>query len=144
MKKTVRVRRIESRNQLTKAYGIRARVFVKEQGVAKEIELDQDDNRAVHFLAITAGKAVGTARVVLHHDKAKIGRMAVLKSFRRRGIGTKLLNRAVAFAKSHGAGQIYLHAQVQAITFYEALGFQCVGQAFKEARILHRKMRLTN
>lgn len=144
MKTTVRVRRIESRKQLTKAYRIRARVFVNEQGVPKEIELDQDDKRAVHFLAIATGKAVGTARVVLRHGNAKIGRMAVLKSFRRRGIGTKLLKRALAFAKRHRAEQIYLHAQVQAISFYEAMGFRCVGRAFNEAGIPHRKMLFAN
>ncbi|HEY7319275.1 MAG TPA: GNAT family N-acetyltransferase [Candidatus Binatia bacterium] len=144
MKNTVRVKRIESRKQLAKAYRIRARVFVNEQGVPKEIELDQDDKRAVHFLAIATGKAVGTARVVLRHGNAKIGRMAVLKSFRRRGIGTKLLKRAVAFAKRHRAGQIYLHAQVQAISFYEAMGFRCVGRVFNEAGIPHRKMLFAN
>lgn len=144
MKTTVRVRRIDSGKQLEKAYGIRMRVFVKEQGVPEEIELDRDDKRAVHFLAFAAGKAVGTARVVISHGNAKIGRMAVLRSYRGRGIGKKLLKQAVAMAKNHGAEQIYLHAQVPAISFYEAMGFRCVGPVFKEAGIPHRKMLLTN
>jgi predicted GNAT family N-acyltransferase len=120
------------------------RVFVEEQGVPEEIELDRDDKRAVHFLALAAGKAVGTARVVIGQRNAKIGRMAVLRSYRGRGIGAKLLKRAIAIAKTHRAEQIYLHAQVPAIGFYEAMGFQCVGSVFKEAGIPHRKMLLTN
>ena len=140
MKASVRIRRIESRKQLTKAYRIRARVFVKEQGVPEAIELDDDDKRAVHFLAFAAGKAVGTARVVLRHGNAKIGRMAVLRSYRGRGIGIKLLKRSIAMAKNQRAKQIYLHAQVPVIGFYEAMNFRCVGPVFTEAGIPHRKM----
>jgi predicted GNAT family N-acyltransferase len=137
------VRQVSSEKELNKVYTIRTRVFVKEQGVPQEIELDHHDKRAFHFLVFEAGKAVGTARVVMHRGSAKIGRMAVLKSYRRRGIGTKLLKRVIAIAKNHGAQKIYLHAQVPVIGFYEAMAFQCVGPVFKEAGIPHRKMILT-
>jgi predicted GNAT family N-acyltransferase len=115
-------------------------VFVREQGVPAAIEMDRDDKRALHFLAFTAQRAVGTARIVMRYRKAKIGRMAVLKAYRGRGIGTKLLKRAIVIAKKQGAQQIYLHAQVPVISFYEAMAFQCVGPVFKEAGIPHRKM----
>jgi predicted GNAT family N-acyltransferase len=134
------VRQVSSRKELEKAYTIRTCVFVKEQGVPEEIELDRDDKRAFHFLAFTAGKAVGTARVVMHRGTAKIGRMAVLKSYRGRGIGTKLLKRAIVMAKRQDAQKIYLHAQVPVIGFYEAMAFRCVGPVFEEAGIPHRKM----
>ena len=134
------VRRISSREELEKAYTIRTRVFVREQGVPEEIELDRDDKRAFHFLAFASGNAVGTARVVMHRGSAKIGRMAVLKSYRGRGIGTKLLRRAIVMAKKQDAQKISLHAQVPVIGFYEAMAFQCVGPVFKEAGIPHRKM----
>ena len=137
------VRRVSSRKDLEKAYTIRTRVFVREQGVPEEIELDRDDQRAIHFLAFTSGKAVGTARVVMHRGSAKIGRMAVLKAYRGRGIGTKLLKQAIVMAKKQDAQQIYLHAQVPVIGFYEVMAFQCVGPVFKEAGIPHRKMVLT-
>jgi len=136
----VLVKRISSKKDLAKAFSIRIRVFVREQGVPEEIELDRDDKRAFHFLAFESGKAVGTARVVMHRGSAKIGRMAVLKSYRGRGIGTKLLKRAIVMAKKQRAGKIYLHAQVPVIGFYEAVAFQCVGPIFKEAGIPHRKM----
>jgi predicted GNAT family N-acyltransferase len=140
VKSTVVVRRISSRKELEKAYTIRTRVFVREQGVPEEIELDRHDQHAFHFLAFTSGKAVGTARVVMHRGSAKIGRMAVLKSYRGRGIGTELLRRAIVMAKKRDAQKIYLHAQVPVIGFYETMAFQCVGPVFTEAGIPHRKM----
>jgi len=137
---SVRIEKISAKSHLGKAFAIRIRVFVKEQGVPAQIELDRDDKRAIHFLASESGKAIGTARVVTRHGNAKIGRMAVLKSHRRKGVGMKLLRRAVAVAKKLGARKIYLHAQVPVIGFYEAFGFHCVGPVFDEAGIPHRKM----
>jgi len=84
--------------------------------------------------------AVGTARVVMRRKSAKIGRMAVLKSYRQRGVGKKLLRRAIALAHRHNAHKIYLHAQVPVIGFYETMGFRCAGPVFDEAGIPHRKM----
>ena len=140
MKTAVRVRRVSSKKELEQAFSIRLRVFVTEQGVPKAIEMDGDDERALHFLAFVGEKPVGTARVVMAHRRAKIGRMAVLKSCRGRGVGKELLKRAVATARRRGAEMIYLHAQVPVVGFYEILGFQCAGPVFKEAGIPHRKM----
>jgi predicted GNAT family N-acyltransferase len=137
---TVQVKRVSSKNELAKALSIRLRVFVREQGVPEEIEWDDDDRRAIHFLALVSGKAVGTARLVMRRGGAKIGRMAVLKSYRRKGIGKKLLKRSIETANRRGAQKIYLHAQVPVIGFYETRGFRCVGPVFKEAGISHRKM----
>ena len=136
----VQVKRVSSERDLRKAFAIRERVFVREQGVPREIELDRDDQRACHLLALDAERAVGTARVVICGETAKIGRMAVLKSFRGRGIGTKLLKHAIQTARAQDAQEIYLHAQISAIGFYEAMGFRCRGPIFDEAGILHRAM----
>ena len=140
MSTTIHVRIVSSKKALATAFEIRLRVFVKEQGVPEEIELDRDDERATHFLAVHSGKAVGTARVVMRRDSAKIGRMAVLKSYRRKGVGKRLLKRAVEKSRQSGAKKIYLHAQVAVIGFYENLNFRCVGPVFDEAGIPHRKM----
>jgi predicted GNAT family N-acyltransferase len=129
--------------ELEKAFALRNRVFVREQGVPEAMELDGDDQRARHFLAFVGRRAVGTARIVLRGGSAKIGRMAVIKGHRKRGIGTRLLKRAIATAKKQGARRIYLHAQVAVIDFYEAAGFRCAGPIFQEAGIAHRKMILT-
>ena len=143
VKTAARVRQVSSRKELEKAFAIRVRVFVREQKVPEEIELDRDDERAAHFLAFSGENAVGTARVVMRGKSAKIGRMAVLKSYRRRGVGKKLLKCAVAVARKQNAQNIYLHAQVPVITFYETMGFRCAGPVFDEAGIPHRKMILS-
>jgi len=139
-KSTITIKRVRSQAELVQALTIRIRVFVKEQTVPAEIELDSDDQRATHFLATSAGKAVGTARVVMNHENAKIGRMAVLKNHRRRGVGAALLRRSILAAKRMHARQIYLNAQVAVIGFYERMGFCAVGKVFTEAGIAHRKM----
>lgn len=136
----VTVKRVTSDAELARAYAIRIRVFVKEQGVPRAIELDDDDQRAIHLLAMAGDRAVGTARVVLHHGGAKIGRMAVLKSYRRRGVGAKLLSRALAAARRLKARRVYLHAQVAVSAFYQRMNFRPVGAIFDEAGIPHRKM----
>ncbi|HWH78421.1 MAG TPA: GNAT family N-acetyltransferase, partial [Candidatus Binatus sp.] len=118
-KSTIAIKRVRSQAELVQALKIRIRVFVKEQRVPAEIELDRDDQLATHFLATIAGKAVGTARVVMKHENAKIGRMAVLKNHRRRGVGAALLRRSILAAKRMHARQIYLNAQVAVIGFYE-------------------------
>jgi len=136
----VTVKRVSSDQELARAYAIRIRVFVKEQGVPREIELDDDDRGAIHFLAFVSARAVGTARVVWHRGVAKIGRMAVLKSYRRKGVGAKLLRRGIVTAQRRRARRIYLHAQVAVSGFYRRMNFYGVGPVFDEAGIAHRKM----
>lgn len=138
----VQVKRISAPSHIQRAFAIRLRVFVREQGVPAEIELDRDDQRAIHLLAVDGARALGTARIVLRRGNAKIGRMAVLKSARKLGIGRMLLRRAVAIAKRQRAKKIYLHAQVPVIGFYEKMGFKGEGPLFEEAGIPHRKMTL--
>jgi len=138
----LKIKRVSSQLELVQVFTIRIRVFVQEQRVPAEIELDTDDQRAVHFLAISSGRAVGTARVVMRHGEAKIGRMAVLKSYRRKGVGAALLKRTILAAKRLHARRIYLHAQVAVTGFYERMGFRAVGRVFDEAGIAHRKMNL--
>ena len=135
-----RVEEVVSAKELKRAFAIRLRVFVREQGVPQEIELDRDDRRASHFLATLRGRAVGTARLVTKNRRAKIGRMAVLKSYRGNGVGKALLKRAIESARKKKVKMIYLHAQVPVIGFYEKMGFHCVGRLFMEAGIPHRKM----
>ena len=137
---TLQVKQISSDEAKALAFAIRLRVFVSEQGVPRDVELDDDDERAIHFLATISARPVGTARLVMHGKKAKIGRMAVLKKYRRKGIGAALLKRGIAAAKSRGARTIFLHAQVPVIEFYEKMGFRCVGPGFDEAGIAHRQM----
>ncbi|MGH7871826.1 MAG: GNAT family N-acetyltransferase [Candidatus Binatia bacterium] len=139
-KSDLHVRQVTRERQLQQAFAIRMRVFVGEQGVPADIELDRHDRRAIHFLAFVDKKPIGTARIVMHRGSAKIGRMAVSKKYRRHGVGAKLLQRAIAIAKRLRAKKIYLHAQVAVIGFYERFGFSSLGSIFDEAGIPHRKM----
>lgn len=139
----ITVKRVTSQNELKKAFSVRLRVFVREQGVPREVELDRDDRRAAHFLAYLDGRVVGTARLVIKGGEAKIGRMAVLKSYRGKGIGKELLKRSVRLAHRRRVRRIFLHAQVPVVGFYEKRGFRCIGRVFMEAGIAHRKMVLS-
>lgn len=125
---------------LAEAYAVRREVFQREQGVPEDEEFDDDDERAVHVLARYDGDAAGTGRVVFHPTYAKIGRMAVHARFRRHHVGSAILTRLMDIARQHGATRFVLHAQVQAIPFYAALGFAITSDVFDEAGIPHRKM----
>lgn len=117
---------------------VRREVFVVEQGVPEEIEIDEHDPASIHFLARdAAGVPIGTARLL---PEGRIGRMAVLASWRRSGVGRALLSAAVETARARGDSRLYLHAQVHSIPFYESLGFSVCGEEFDEADIPHREM----
>ena len=99
---------------------------------------DGQDETAVHFIAIDeAGHALGTARLL---ETGQIGRMAVLANQRGRGIGRRLLDLAIEHAKTQGLGNVFLHAQTDAINFYRKAGFVTTGGTFMEAGIEHVSM----
>lgn len=119
--------------------GIRTEVFILEQRVPEEDEWDGLDAACLHALAVDAeGAAIGTGRLA---PDGKIGRMAVLKEWRGRGVGTGILEFLVAAARSRGLGECQLHAQSHALGFYAHRGFESVGEEFMEAGIPHRRMR---
>jgi len=117
---------------------VRREVFVVEQGVPEEIEIDEDDPVSIHFLACDFdGSPIGTARLL---PQGRIGRMAVRASWRRRGVGGSLLSAAMETARQRGDECLRLHAQVHSMAFYESLGFTVCGDEFEEAGIPHREM----
>ena len=125
------------------AYLIREKVFIQEQGVPEDMELDGFDPTAKHALAYEGSLCVGTARLVhLAHHHAQIGRMAVLSAFRNRGIGKAMLKHLIALAQAEGVLNLVLHAQVAVIPFYAKLGFIADGPIYEEAGIPHRNMML--
>jgi predicted GNAT family N-acyltransferase len=126
------------------ASAIRFRVFVEEQGVPRSIELDDLDAVCVHALAYDdAGSAdsvtaIGTGRLL---PDAHIGRMAVLEQWRRRGVGTAILNKLIEKARERGHKEVLLSAQIHALDFYRRHGFKPFGEIYEEADIPHRAMR---
>ena len=126
------------------AFLVRQEVFILEQSVPAELELDEFDSSAAHILAYQDAHCIGTGRLVnLSAKQAQIGRMAVLAKFRGKGIGKQILQKLVDLAASQGVLEIILHSQVSAIPFYGKLGFQAQGDVYEEAGIPHRNMMLT-
>jgi predicted GNAT family N-acyltransferase len=117
---------------------IRFTVFCEEQGVPREIELDEHDAVSVHAVVFEKDKAVATGRLL---PDGHIGRMAVLKGWRNRGIGGLMLQKLIGHAKARGDRQVALSAQVHAVAFYRAHGFVEEGSEYLEAGIRHQAMR---
>jgi predicted GNAT family N-acyltransferase len=119
------------------ASAIRLAVFVEEQGVPPEIEMDAIDAQCLHAVAFEKETPVGTGRLL---PDGHIGRMAILKPWRGRGIGSAILERLIEAARRRGDREIVLSAQVHAVGFYRGRGFQPVGEVYEEAGIAHQKM----
>jgi predicted GNAT family N-acyltransferase len=135
--------RIASATDLAHCHQIRRIVFIEEQRVPKDLEVDGLDPSCVHFLAEVDGQLAGTARLRVtedHHAKAE--RVAVLLAFRRHGVGAALMSALEQKAKLDGHHEVLLSAQVEAIPFYLARGYEAYGPEFMDAGIPHRKMRL--
>ncbi len=122
------------------AFALRIEVFVNEQNVPPEIELDEEDKTALHIIAEENGEALGCARLILSCGTAHIGRLAVKKACRGKGIGSDICKFAVNYARVRGCDDIWLNSQLHAAEFYEKLGFKREGGIFTEAGIEHIKM----
>ena len=116
---------------------IRRKVFIDEQHVPEQLEWDEDDDDATHFLARIGNRNVACARLTAD---GKIGRMAVLEQYRNQGIGQRLLQQVIAHARDEAYPTLYMHAQASAMGFYEKAGFTVSGEPFMEAGIPHREM----
>ncbi|BEI34033.1 GNAT family N-acetyltransferase [Polynucleobacter sp. HIN5] len=119
------------------AYPIRLTVFVNEQQVPEELELDEDDPTAWHAVVLDHSKAIATGRLLRN---GKIGRLAILKEYRGLGLGSELLKTLVSYGRQEGIKQFFLHAQTTALDFYQRHGFKAIGPVFNEAGIDHIKM----
>ena len=119
---------------------IRFAVFVDEQAVPEEIELDERDPVCTHVLAFgDDGTAVGTGRIDLEQG-GKIGRLAVLGAHRRAGVGTALMLELHEIAAARSLGRVWCNAQTIAVPFYEHLGYTVESEPFFEAGIEHVRM----
>jgi predicted GNAT family N-acyltransferase len=118
---------------------IRFAVFVEEQRVPPEIEMDEFDAVSVHALARSGdGKVVATGRLL---PDGHVGRMAVTAPWRGKGVGGKMLEALVEAARKRGDGVVILSAQTHAVAFYRRYGFTEEGAVYEEAGIPHQTMR---
>ena len=122
---------------------IRRQVFVQEQNVPEQQELDEHDATALHLLATLDGRPVGTARLLIDGTEGKIGRVAILPDCRGTGAGAALMRAALDELRARGVTTARLGAQTHALRFYEKLGFTAYGPVYDDAGIPHRDMSLT-
>lgn len=134
------IKKIERISDFEKIVDIRISVFQKEQRVSQELDFDDKDGEAEHFLAFYNKKPVACARIVFEDEKAKLERIAVLKEFRGKGIGKELINYLINYCRERKVKEIYFDAQYHAKLFYEKLVFRERGKPFEEVGIKHIQM----
>ncbi len=118
---------------------IRTPVFIVEQFVTPDFEWDEIDASAVHLLAMHENTPIACLRII-HYQK--IGRMAVLKAWRGKGVGMAMLNQAIAICSQQGSKTVKLSAQTHAIAFYEKAGFKQISAEYCDVDIPHVDMQL--
>jgi len=116
---------------------IRYEVFVDEQNVPVDLEIDGLDGKAKHALAFIDGVPIGTGRIL---NDGHIGRVAVLKNYRGLGIGKLIMKELIKCAQDMSLEKVWLSSQWHAHSFYLNFGFVCVDEIYKEAGIDHIKM----
>jgi predicted GNAT family N-acyltransferase len=138
---TATVRAASWQDDLRALQSLRREVFILEQGVPETLEWDEHDAVSLHALALgPAGRPVGTGRLL---PDGHIGRIAVLRDWRSRGVGSAILRFLIEQGQRRGLQSFRLHAQTHALAFYERHGFIAEGNVFKEAGIPHRQMTLS-
>jgi len=133
------VRWVAAATELEGALALREEVFCGEQGVPRELEFDGRDADALHVVALAPGRndVVGTLRLLLEGEQAKIGRVAVARDWRGRGIASRMLEIALTHARATGARRARLAAQIDARALYARAGFLVESEPFQEAGIAH-------
>ena len=141
---TAEFKLVENQAELEGALAVRNRVFVQEQQIPAEEEIDAADGSAVHAIAMADGIVIGAGRLVLQGDgSGKIGRMAVDREHRRKGIGGRILELLECEGRVRGCAVATLHAQEYIKDFYCRRGYSEFGEPFLEVDIPHVAMRKT-
>lgn len=141
---TYQIQRVTTEQELADALSVRRIVFIEEQEVPEELEIDEHDTldgRTIHFVAYRYGKPVGASRIRTYAPGVgKIERVAVAKTERGTGLGRQIMLEIEELAKQHGYDSLKLNAQTQAQRFYEKLGYEPFGDLFDDAGIEHIAM----
>lgn len=134
--------RLSTEADYHRALFIRRSVFILEQGVPEEIEIDEYESSSIHFLTVDSnGSAIATGRLRTKDSFIKFERIATLKEFRGMGVGQNLMGEMIRYARENYAGLTpFMHSQSSAVSFYEKLGWVTQGPIFFEAGISHQAM----
>jgi len=136
----MKVLKVDTEAQLQESFNIRKTVFVEEQKVPYELEIDEYENHSDHFILYSEGSPIGAGRFRLLDGKGKIERICVLSDHRGTGAGKFIMNAIENYAKENGIAILKLNAQTYAIPFYEKLGYSVVSDEFMDAGIPHKTM----
>ena len=137
----ITIKKVQTKKEYEICLMIRKAVFIEEQHVPKDQEIDSFENSSIHFLAYYNKTPVGTGRFRIKEHCIKFERIATLKAFRGKGVGKKLLKTLQDIAtKEHPMSQILANVQVQAIPFYQKQGWKMIGKTFFDAGIKHQTM----
>lgn len=134
------VKQVTTKEQLDDAFAVRRTVFVDEQQVPEEEEIDQYEDEATHVVLYDNEEPIGAARVRVLDGIGKLERICVLSSGRKKGAGKLIVNKLEEIATSQGVSKLKLNAQTHAIPFYERLGYETVSDVFMDAGIPHVTM----
>ena len=133
----LKIQLVKTKKEYKDILEIRKKVFVEEQNVPFNIEIEHEEDSR-HVICFIDQLAVGTGRWRKTKNGIKLERFAVLTDFRNKGIGKEIVNFILSEISSNNT--IYLHAQEAVVNFYKKLGFKVSGKKFYEADILHSKM----
>ncbi len=130
----------QSESQLEEVFSVRKTVFVQEQNVPLEEEIDEHENQSTHFILYDGDRPAGAGRFRLLDGIGKVERICVLKSLRGKGAGREIMQAIEQYAAGRSISKLKLNAQTYAIPFYEGLGYEVVSEEFMDAGIPHRTM----
>lgn len=139
----VQVKIVKNNDELEDAFSVRKTVFINEQNVPAEEEIDEFESSSTHFAAYENGQPIGAGRFRELDSYGKVERICVLKEFRKSGAGKAIMDEIEAFAKEKGFSALKLNAQTHAIPFYTRLGYEVISDEFLDAGIPHRAMKKT-
>lgn len=132
--------KVTTEDELKDAFSIRKIVFVEEQNVPEEEEIDQYEDEAEHFVLYDDDDAVGAGRFRVVDGKGKVERICVLPPYRGKGAGKIIMDAIEQYAGEQGLKKLKLNAQTHAIPFYEKLKYEIVSEEFLDAGIPHKTM----
>lgn len=132
---------VTNEKELQDAFTIRKTVFIYEQSVPEEEEIDQYEEDAVHIVLYDGESPIGAGRFRIVDGIGKVERICVLKDKRQSGSGKMIMNTIEDYAKNQGLAALKLNAQTHAIPFYSKLGYEVISEEFLDAGIPHRTMK---
>ncbi|MGO4889386.1 GNAT family N-acetyltransferase [Anaerobacillus sp. MEB173] len=132
---------VKTEKQLNDAYSIRKEVFVNEQKVPPEEEIDHLEGEATHFVVYDHQKPIGAGRFRVVDGYGKVERICIAKANRKQNVGLHLMNDIESYAKEKEITQLKLNAQIQAEGFYKKLGYKTYSDTFLDAGIPHVSMK---